>query len=267
MFIDISTYIGHWPFRRLRNNTLNGLDELARRYGITHMVVSNINGLFYKNTNDANLELSEELAEYNGETKFLPLAIVNPSYPEWERDARNMIASGFMGFELCPLYHGYSLAPEMLFDEFFPIHRAAKVMELASELDVPVRICSCFENFRGRSHFDVKENISGDALYSLLSKNDDVHVFITGFSPQGSGEKLGELIKTRTNTYFDTTQTELLHKNSVESLLKCIKEEQLCFGSLSPFNYIDTNLLRIDLTSLDSEKVYKNPARAFKALR
>ncbi len=267
MFIDISTYIGHWPFRRLRYNTLDGLDKLANRYGITHMVVSNLNGLFYKNANDANLELSEELSEYNGKTEFLPLAIVNPTYPEWERDARNMIDSGFAGFELCPLYHGYSLAPEMLFDEFFPIHRAAKVLELANELDVPVRICSSFENSRGRSEHDVKENVSGEALYSLLSTNSDVHAFITSFAPQGGGEHFRDLIKKRKNTYFDTTQFELLARNAVDSLLNVIDEEQLCFGSLSPFNYIDTNLLRIGLTSLDSEKTGQNPARAFKALR
>ena len=60
MFVDINTYVGHWPFRNLKYNTLNGLDELAQRNGITHMVVANLHGLFYKDCNVANLELLEE---------------------------------------------------------------------------------------------------------------------------------------------------------------------------------------------------------------
>ena len=48
MFIDVNTYVGHWPFRELTGNTLDGLDKLAQANGITHMVVSNIEGFFYK---------------------------------------------------------------------------------------------------------------------------------------------------------------------------------------------------------------------------
>ena len=30
MIIDINTYCGHWPFRDLRDSTLDGLDALGR---------------------------------------------------------------------------------------------------------------------------------------------------------------------------------------------------------------------------------------------
>ena len=106
MLIDINTYVGHWPFRNLRHNTLQELDALAQRHEVTHMVVANLNGFFYKDANTANLELLEELQAYHGKTVFLPMAIVNPTYPEGEADARDMIAAGFAGFELVPLYHG-----------------------------------------------------------------------------------------------------------------------------------------------------------------
>ena len=78
MFLDMSTYVGHWPFRNIRYNTLEGLDTLAQKYDITHMVVANINGFFYKDANTANLELLEWLNHYHGKTQFLPLAVVNP---------------------------------------------------------------------------------------------------------------------------------------------------------------------------------------------
>ena len=72
MFIDINTYVGHWPFRNLQNNTLEGLDALAQKYGITHMVVANLHGFFYKDANMANVELLDSWKQYKGKTVFLP---------------------------------------------------------------------------------------------------------------------------------------------------------------------------------------------------
>ena len=268
MFIDISTYVGHWPFRNLKYNTLKELDVLAQKYEITHMVVANLNGFFYKDANTANLELLEELRAYDGKTVFLPLAIVNPTYPAWESDAREMIKAGFMGFEMVPIYHGYSLAPEMLYDEYLPKHRAKWVFDLAEELDVPVRICSGFENFRGRSKLDNYNNVTGEDYFALLSKNDKVHVFATCFSPLAAGEHFGKLIRERKNTYFDTTQFETLNTAAGAAVSGAIAKEQLCFGSLSPFNYMEANLIRMEYTpEFDADAMKINPARAFKSLR
>ena len=268
MFIDISTYVGHWPFRNLKYNTLKELDMLAQKYEITHMVVANLNGFFYKDANTANLELLEELKAYDGKTVFLPLAIVNPTYPAWESDAREMIKAGFAGFELAPIYHGYSLAPEMLYDEYLPKHRAKWVIDLAEELDVPVRICSGFENFRGRSKLDNYNNISGEDYFALLRNNDKVHVFVTCFSPLAAGEHFGALIKDRKNTYFDTTQFETLNTKAGAAIQNAISSEQLCFGSLSPFNYMEANLIRMEFTpEFDPTTMKTTAARAFKSLR
>lgn len=267
MFIDINAYVGHWPFRKLECNTLKGLDILACENEITHMVVANLNGLFYKDANAANLELLDELKSYRGKTKFIPIAIVNPTYPAWERDARDMIEVGFYGFELTPLYHGYSLAPEMLYDAYSPIHRAGKVMELAEELGVPVRMCASFENFRGRSELDTPKNITADDYVALISNYENVPLLATGFSMFGVKGEFSELVKSRGNIFFDTTATALLDSSFCEIVKRNVSEEQICFGSLSPFNYIETNLLRIELSGLDADKIKLNGARAFKLER
>ncbi len=268
MLIDISTYVGHWPFRNLKYNTLQGLDELAQRNEITHMVVSNLNGLFYKDANTANLELLEELRNFTGKTVFLPLAIVNPAYIQWEKDARQMINAGFAGFEMAPLYHGYSLGSEMLPDTYSPQNRAAKVLDLAEELDVPVRICAGFENFRGRSPLDTYKNIKAEDYYNVLSKNRNAHVLVTSFHPGTAGEKLGSILKERQNTYFDTTQFETFNTAQAKNVMNILLPEQLCFGSLSPFNYIESNLLKITYTpEFDCNQIKTNAARAFKSLR
>lgn len=269
MFIDINTYVGHWPFRNLNYNTLEGLDTLAQRYGITHMVVANLHGLFYKDANTANLELLEWLKAYKGKTAFLPMAIVNPLYPMWEKDARDMIAAGFAGFELAPIYHGYKLGLQPKYDAYFHEQVAIPVMELAKELDVPVRICASFENIRGRGRMDAFENISGDEYYALLSKFPEVSVLCTSFSPLAAGEKFSQLIRERDNIFFETNSFgECQCYGIPEKILKIADESQICFGSLAPFAYMEMALINMEYTpEWSTEALKTNAKRAFKALR
>ena len=270
MFIDTNAYVGHWPFRNLEHNTLEGLDALAQDNCITHMVISNIEGFFFKDANRANLTLLKKLKAYTGKTVFLPLAIVNPTYPEWERDAREMIAAGFAGFEIAPFYHGYSFAPEMVFDSYTPVHYAGQVLALAEELDVPVRVCTSIENFRARSNYERHDNPSANDIYALLSGNKNAHVFVTSFHPGAMGPALSALVKERPNTYFELTAmaASALHSPGAANAMKLLTKDQLCYGSLAPFQYMEATLITLEFEeAIDTEAAKNAPARAFKALR
>lgn len=262
MLIDISAYVGHWPFRHLKYNTLNGLDKIATEHSVTHMLVSNINGFFYKDANAANLELLEELESYQGETKFLPFAIVNPSYPAWEKDAREMIQKGFVGFELAPLYHRYGLPKE---DGTVNLEPAKRVFDLAEELQVPIRICAGIENFRGRNENDIYLNVRVLDYMELLSYNASVPVFATSLNPLECGKEMQELLEKRGGVYFDTTQFGAFRVNSMNVACERVGKEHICFGSLSPFNYMEVALLRTQFSKeVDFNMIKTNPAKALK---
>ena len=61
MLIDINAYVGHWPFMQLKYNTCEALAHRMDRFGVDVSVISNLNGIFYKNTQSANQELYEEI--------------------------------------------------------------------------------------------------------------------------------------------------------------------------------------------------------------
>lgn len=48
MLVDINSYIGHWPLRRLRGNTLGFMLQRMDKFDVDKSVVANINGIFYK---------------------------------------------------------------------------------------------------------------------------------------------------------------------------------------------------------------------------
>ena len=61
MLIDCNAYIGHWPFRQLRNNTCASRLEQMDQINVDISIISNLNGIFYKNTQAANQELHDEI--------------------------------------------------------------------------------------------------------------------------------------------------------------------------------------------------------------
>ena len=109
MLIDINAYVGHWPFKQLKYNTCKQLLSRMDQFGVSKSVVTNLNGLFYKNTQNANAELFNEIGSLRQEQRLLPFAIINPVYPGWENDFKKCVASGVRGIKLYPQYHDYEL--------------------------------------------------------------------------------------------------------------------------------------------------------------
>src|SRR5699024_5398235 len=101
MIIDINTYIGSCAFRRIRHNDAAGLFKYLRNAGVDRAVVSCINSVLYKDTQEGNLQLIEDIKGY--EDYFIPFAIINPRYPEWKKDLIYCIDKlGMKGIELYP---------------------------------------------------------------------------------------------------------------------------------------------------------------------
>ncbi|MBR9776972.1 MAG: amidohydrolase, partial [Cytophagales bacterium] len=61
MWIDSNAYIGHWPFRQVKNSSCRDLIERMDANDISASVLTNINGIFYKDTQAANKETYEEI--------------------------------------------------------------------------------------------------------------------------------------------------------------------------------------------------------------
>ena len=241
MIIDTNTYVGHWPFRKLINNTLTELDALAQENGITHMLVANVQGVFYKDSMQGNLELAQQLADYSGKTKF------NPTYPAWRDDMKKCVSAlGFQCIELCPVYHGYSLARE-----------GVEAFRLAGELGVCVRILDEFENIRQQHRLDVKARPAADDIAAMLAACPNTGLILNGFIPCYMGEKLKACIAKRDNVVFDICRIDTFDhvSGTWERTLEYAGVQKICFGSLSPFYYLVSALTRLHFSPhTDAEK-------------
>ena len=87
MLLDINAHVGHWPFKQLKNNSCGTLLKQMNKFDVEMSVVSNLNGVFYKDTQAANEELFEEIrSDKQFKKRFIPFAVLNPIYAGWQND-------------------------------------------------------------------------------------------------------------------------------------------------------------------------------------
>ena len=105
--LDINAYVGHWPFKQLKYNTCEATIDRMDHFAVDISVISNLNGIFYKNTQSANKELFDEIQSNKkfGE-RFIPFAVINPIYAGWRDDLEECRTKfGMKGVRLYPKYH------------------------------------------------------------------------------------------------------------------------------------------------------------------
>ena len=111
MLVDVNSYIGHWPYRQRKYNRCAARLERMNRFHVDVSVVSNLNGIFYKNPQSANEELHQEIRSNKVfKDRFIPFAVINPIYASWRMHFEtSTVEMGMKGIRLYPQYHGYDL--------------------------------------------------------------------------------------------------------------------------------------------------------------
>jgi predicted TIM-barrel fold metal-dependent hydrolase len=252
MIIDINTYIGHWPFRQVTGSTPENLVNLMDEASIDKACVSNINAIFYRNVQDGNEELAQQISgnkQFKG--RLIPFAIINPSYPGWKKDFVHCIDNlGMKGLELYPAYHQYSLASE----------NAIELLNMAAEKSIPVHLPCAIENVRQRHRLDTKEDLSTDDAARVLPMCPKTDFIITNGPSFDIAKQLKDLsLKRQGKVYYDFSRIEMA---LFDSFVNFAGIDNVVFGSVMPMQYVDSQFVKLHfskISSEDKEKVmYKN---------
>ncbi|HBN84969.1 MAG TPA: hypothetical protein DDZ89_14125 [Clostridiales bacterium] len=251
MIYDVNTYIGHWPFRQLRNNTAEGLVKKMDEAGISVACVSSVHSIFYKDTQEGNMELVKEIAPY--QNRFLPFAIINPTYPAWKNDFLTGIQKMNMkGLELYPYYHQYNLTcPE-----------SVELVRLAGELGLPVHLPCAVVNMRQRHWMDTQENLDYGQVERLLSLCPDTDVIITNGPSDIIAQKLQKVTRERKGkVFYDFARVEVYPirgaKTNFQGLVAAAGVDRIVFGSCMPFQYLEPQLIRLNEMGFEKDDLEK----------
>ena len=254
MLIDVNTYIGHWPFRQIRNNTPEGLVELMDKYGIDVSCVSSTNAIFYKDSQKGNEELSQQVKPFNN--RFITFAIINPNYTGWKKDFFNSINElGMKGIELYPYYHQYKLDDPS----------AIELLTLAGENGIPVHLPCAIENIRQRHWMDTEKNLVIEEVVKAANLCPNTDFIVTN----GPTNAYASILKTvnanrKGKIYYDFTRLDVFN-GSFKALFDLVGADNIVFGSCAPLTYIDPQFVKLyysQLNDTDKEKILSGNLKA-----
>jgi predicted TIM-barrel fold metal-dependent hydrolase len=242
MLIDINAYVGHWPFQQLQYNTCKALLERMNTYGVDVSVISNLNGIFYKNTQPANEELIAEIAsDKRFANRFIPFAVINPNYAGWQKDMDDSIKKlGMKGVRLYPRYHDYSITDSV----------CIAAVKQARDLGVPVCFDLRMEDSRQRSWMDI-DYVVGTPKPEWTLKNilpimaavpDAKYMVLNMCNNALHTPEEWKLIKS-SNMLIDTSGRNI---TDMKEFLNRYGEDKFAFGTHSPILDYLTGRLRIE---------------------
>jgi predicted TIM-barrel fold metal-dependent hydrolase len=257
MLIDINAHIGHWPFKQLKYNTCSSLLERMDRFGVEISVISNLNGIFYKDTMSANEELYDEIRSVRKfSDRFIPFAVINPIYAGWQSDFEICKSEmGMKGICLYPLYHDYEITDPACIE----------IVKRARDSGLIVAFAHRIVDSRQRSWMDISREWSMVDIMPIIHEVPDAKYFIV--NPANSitvNSDDTELLK-KTELLFDTSGRILTNPGE---MIRLYGKDKFAFGTHSPVLDYTGGLLRIEsLREDEADEATKELLRSGNAKR
>jgi len=257
MLLDTNAYVGHWPFQQLNYNTCAGLLERMNRFGVDLSVVSNRNGIFYKNTQSANEELYDEInSDKRFRDRFIPFAVINPIYAGWKDDLDVCMNKMCMkGIRLHPIYHDYELTDP----------RCIELVSIARDRELPVVLSLRMVDSRPRSWMDIqKEWVLKDIIPIIRAVPEVKYLIVNVANSTELSDEETELIR-KVNIIFDTSGRAV---SNLGEMITRFGKEKFAFGTHSPVLDYLSGLLRIEsLRETEADEDTKELLRSGNAIR
>ena len=257
MLCDINANVGHWPFKQLKYNTCETLLERMNKFDVDISVVSNLNGIFYKNTQSANEELYDEIKSNSRfRDRFIPFAVFNPIYAGWKDDLDICYNKmGMKGIRLYPAYHDYEINDPACIE----------LVKNARDLGLPVAFTIRMFDSRQRSWLEIPTEWDLKNIVPIVKEVPDAKYLILNVanSMRVSDEET-ELLK-KSDIIFDTSGRSI---SNLGDLITRFGKEKFAFGTHSPILDYFAGIIRIEsLRENEADELTKEMLRSGNAKR
>lgn len=248
--IDVTAFIGQWPFRLELQATAASLSEMADRLQLEYMCVSHIASIFGFDTRTGNEALFEELSP---DKRLLPIPILNPVGDAVELELDWAEQQGAKGIRILPGYHDFSLNAsecraliDKLISKQIPLHVSARLEDPRLQHPRYITKSVPFEDLADviRHCGDLPVIISGLRAYEWAKIQEVLneglrldHVFLDLWFSNGPLEATAELIKrgeTDLFVYGSCTPLQVAEATAFQLATANIEESdraKLCHGN------------------------------------
>lgn len=254
MKIDVHSFVGHWPFRRIPYRTVADTRQLLARTATDVALITPMASIFYKDCLSAAQELHEALGTAGG-TDLLLVAVVNPAFPGWLDDLSIILDDlGCVAVRLIPNYHQYRLTdPE-----------AGALLTELQRREVPLFLSPRVEDERLHHWLVTTPPVSRLDIRWLLRAYPGLKIVLCNLNPDEVGFLQREIV-THPAAYVDTSAR--MPQFYLEEMVGQLGVDRVVYGTGIPLHYPEPTLRMIGdahLSEADRRKIlYENASRLF----
>jgi predicted TIM-barrel fold metal-dependent hydrolase len=231
--IDVSAWIGHYPFRGIPNSSLEDLRAKMKELHIERAIVSPYEAIFWENNLDAYAQFAEQLAS-DAAIEVWP--VVRPGATV----GLDKLLDRFRprGLRLLPNYHGYRLSDAPSRD----------ILDLAQARGMITQIFQRIADERWHHLLRVPAVDQTDLEY-VTGVHTHQRIFLSGLNALAA---FASRLRQNPGLYLDVSRIRG-PQFAIESLVKSLPVEKVLFGSLWPVQIIEATLWQITSAKIDDE--------------
>lgn len=240
MIIDVNSFLGSYPFRRVPGTSPDRLVEEMARLSIDQAWVSHLPSIFWRDPMEGNDWL---LQATNDAPAMLPVPAIHPGMPGWEGELERLAASSIPAVRCDPTFYG--LDPDG--KEVHALVRACAAH------DVPLVAAVRLEDGRQRHQRDVSPELAAAAVRSWLRTDLGVRLIVTHADRAFIEEvHFGSTADEATRVWWDISWVWGPPEDHLPLLLETVGADRFVFGTGQPLRIAEGALAKLDLLDLSS---------------
>lgn len=240
LWIDVHADIGDWAFRRVTGSTPEALTAKMREYQGAVALVGPVEGVLYRNPQEAARLLRERLDAAGHPPWLVPVAVINPAYPGWKKDLDEAQSHGAAAIKLYPNYHNYNADGVA----------ARDLASSAAGLGLPLLCCVRVEDERQHHWHMLRPAVPASAVARLAQLVPTARIILVGAN---QAEIQAFLAATEKGCTWAEVSYLKSPQNAMETMVAAVGASRLLFGSHTPFIDPGVTLTKIERSALSQE--------------
>ena len=236
MIVDVSTFVGPYPFRLIPGATAEALVRQLDRLEIDHAWVGHLAAPWHRDPRPANAELLRLLSPHA--PRLVPVPTVHPGLPGWEVDLAAARDAGAPAVRVYPGQQGLDPAGAEM---------QALVMA-AAERRTPIILTDRFEDSRQAHPLDVAPPLPAAALRQLARLSPDARLLVTHAGRSVIEEVHFGLTPAEARTLlWECSWIWGPPEDDFATVLATVGDQRFTFGTGMPLRIGDGMLAKLDL--------------------
>ena len=242
MRIDVSAFVGAYPFRRVPGTSPDALLRAMDRIKVEQAWVTHLPGVFWRDPAAGNPWLYETTAKHD---RLVAVPAVHPGLEGWKDVLGEAKAAGVPAVRCDPTFYG--LDPT-----------GAEMLALARACGaegMPLMLAVRLEDARQRHPNDRAGELPPWAVRTLVRSQSDLHLIVTHADrPFIEEVHFGSTPEESARIWWDISWVWGPPEDHLETLLGTIGVERFVFGTGQPLRLPETSVAKLDLLDLSKEQ-------------